>query len=72
MLYRIEAVTTGRLVLFIGAETEAEALRTALLLQLQHRARPGREIVVRREDEVVARWMASGESWVAVESAAAA
>jgi hypothetical protein len=72
MLYRIEAVVAGRLVLFMGAETEVKALRTAMLLQLQHRARPGREIVVRRDGELIARWVAGDESWVATASVVAA
>jgi hypothetical protein len=64
MQFKIEAATAGRVVLFLGAKTERDAMRTAVHLQLQHRPRAGREITVRRDEEVIAQWLASDETWV--------
>jgi hypothetical protein len=63
MTFRIEALVCGRAVLFLAVDSEEKALKNARGMLQTHSPRPGREIIVRRAAEVVARWLAAEESW---------
>jgi hypothetical protein len=68
-MFKVEALARGQAVLFQTATSEEQAIGDTHAMLLRHRPRAGREIVVRRAAEIVARWLAGDDAWIVADSA---